>query len=116
MNTIMSHIPTRVYKPVTATPRQTSAMTLPDSRLTCLLRTVLPDAIVPGPIESRGKRAFVPHLMCGNGHLIFGANEAGRGWVFPQPNTQAGTGSRSLFASVTLPLTHTVRFTLLTDQ
>jgi hypothetical protein len=42
----MSPIPTRVYKPVTAAPRQTSAMTLADVGLICLTGTVLPCGIV----------------------------------------------------------------------
>ena len=46
MNAIMSPIPTRVYKPATVTPRQTSAMTLSGSSLICLRDTALLRAIV----------------------------------------------------------------------
>jgi hypothetical protein len=59
INTITSPIPTKVYKPATVTPRQTSAMTLSDPMI-CLLLTGTPDAICPSPITSRGKVGFVP--------------------------------------------------------
>jgi hypothetical protein len=46
INTIVSPIPIRVYNPATVTPRQTSAMTLSDWNLICLLSTAHSDAIV----------------------------------------------------------------------
>src|SRR5258705_9880917 len=61
INTRTSPIPTRVYMPVIATPRQTSDMTLSDSRWICLLRTgASRRRICRGPIASRGNREIVP--------------------------------------------------------
>ena len=61
INPRMSPIPTRVYMPVIATPRQTSDMTLSGSKRICLLRTGgFPTRICPGPITSRGSRGIVP--------------------------------------------------------
>jgi hypothetical protein len=45
INAIMSPIPTRVYKPATVTPRQTSAMILSGGSLICLRVTELLRAI-----------------------------------------------------------------------
>ena len=49
INTIASPIPTRVYKPATVTPRQTSAMTLSDWNLICLLSTAYSRCHCPSP-------------------------------------------------------------------
>ena len=49
INTIASPIPTRVYKPATVTPRQTSAMTLSDWNLICLPSTAYSRCHCPSP-------------------------------------------------------------------
>jgi hypothetical protein len=61
INTRMSPIPTKVYKPATVTPRRTSAMTRSDrGNLICLRRTALSRCYCPKPHDSRGNPAIVP--------------------------------------------------------
>jgi len=59
MNTIVSPIPTRVYKPAMVMPRQTSAMTLSGWGLICLSGTALPLDYFPTHIDhARGGELF----------------------------------------------------------
>src|SRR6266481_6194041 len=64
INTIMSPIPTRVYMPITAAPRQTSAMTLSDGNLNSLadngtsLRNGSAPMVQPQRHHARGRESF----------------------------------------------------------
>ncbi len=56
INTIVSPIPTKVYKPATVIPRQTSAMTLSGWGVICLSGTALPLGYFPTRIDHAGGR------------------------------------------------------------
>ena len=60
INTIMSPMVVRVYRPVTVRPRQRSALTLSDGSLICLTGTALLRAVVPASVHHARRPRFVP--------------------------------------------------------
>jgi hypothetical protein len=60
MNTIVSPIPTKVYRPATVMPRQTSAMRLSGWALISLSGTALPLGYFPTRNRPRGRWGIVP--------------------------------------------------------